>query len=83
MYLTDWDLEAERASVMAEQQGERAAETRETMRSTTDRDGFKCYVYPDGTIIARDGYGRMAWTLYRTDGSYYMTTTLIDAMAFI
>ena len=26
MYLTDWDLEAERASVMAEQQEERAAE---------------------------------------------------------
>ena len=53
------------------------------MRSTTDRDGRRCYAYPDGTIIARDGYGRMAWTLYRTDGSYYMTTTLIDAMAFI
>ena len=28
MYLTDWDLEAERASVMAEQQEEREAEAR-------------------------------------------------------
>lgn len=55
---------------------------------TTDRYGFRAYVWADGVHIARDGYGRMRWSLWRpeerndTACSYY-TTTLADAIGNI
>ena len=58
---------------------------------TTDRDGNRAYVWPDGHHVARDGYGRMAWSLYRPEDNTpsrgtapsYFTDTLGDAIGNI
>lgn len=61
-----------------------------TWTVTTDRDGKRAYVLPDGTYVQKDGAGRMKWTVYYRDhhhpeswaGSYGMTDTLAEAKAW-
>ena len=50
MYLTDWDLEAEREAVMAEQQEERAAESEAPTLGATVRTTRAIGSMPAGTI---------------------------------
>lgn len=55
---------------------------------TIDREGRRAYVWPDGAHIARDGYGRMCWSMWRPEdrddaACSYFTTTLADAIGSI
>ncbi len=65
------------------------ARTRSNAIVTTDRDGNRAYVWPAGVSVAHDGYGRMAWSLYRPEDNEpaggrmasYFTDRLSDAIA--
>lgn len=51
---------------------------------TADRDGRRAYVWAAGYAVVRDGYGRMAWSLYRPENHEngtpgYFSDTLTDA----
>jgi len=50
--------------------------------TTTDRNGVRHYVSPEGHIIDGNGYGRMRWTVVYLDGDYGMTDTLAEAKAW-
>lgn len=53
-----------------------------TWTVTVDRDGFRTYVSPTGQSVAKDGAGRMVWTVTYADGSTAFTDTLREAQAW-
>lgn len=59
--------------------------TRASAIVTVDRWGNRAYVWPDGVSIARDGYGRMAWSLYLGAGPVadFWADTLGECLANI
>lgn len=60
---------------------------RQDATRTTDRQGNSAYAWPSGYAVVRDGYGRMAWSLYRPEdqaedgrAAGYFTDSLTDAI---
>ncbi len=62
--------------------------TTATAVGSTDREGRRAYVWADGAHVARDGYGRMCWSMWRPEGEIAEVvgadvTTLADAIGNI